>query len=92
MKYAAGFTKFYIGWTTTMTRNGSTGREQSKMPILVCETTAIMTPAEIRVALRPLVSLLAKQAAREWLTCNWLRGDLYLRCKSLILLRCDCGH
>jgi prevent-host-death family protein len=50
-----------------MTRNGGTGREQSKMPILVCETTAIMTPAEIRVALRPLVSLLAKQAAREWL-------------------------
>lgn len=44
----------------------STAREHNIRPVL-CETTIAKTPGEIRVLLRPLVGLLAKQAAREWL-------------------------
>jgi prevent-host-death family protein len=50
-----------------MTKDGPSGHCHRVRPVIVCGTDDAMTLAEIRVTLRPLVSRLAEQAAREWL-------------------------
>jgi hypothetical protein len=54
-----------------MARDSRIGREQGSTPANDPQDNSAaaqaMTPEQVRMALRPLVHLLARQAAREWL-------------------------
>jgi len=60
----------FIGRTTAMARDDRIGRDQGRTPANDYRGDAAaqaMTPEQVRALLRPLVHLLARQVAREWL-------------------------